>query len=245
MNKRILAAAVILGLGVMACGFGGTRSTATPTIVSLPPTAMPPLVQPTQSSGSSPSGLPFSDDFSNPGNGWAIGDYGRGSVGYGNGYYFVKVTAKSTTMYGAAAPYGISDVELSVDAVQFNAPRDNNTAYGVGCRVQDDSSNDGYYFRIGGDGEFSVVMYNNGSFTSLLPGTDTWQASHSANQGNISNHIVVSCNGNHLTFTVNGKILFDGTDNTLSSGGLVLLGVVYDDNASAEFHFTNFQARLP
>ncbi len=259
MNKRILMAAVILGLAVMACGFGGTGATATPAIVNLPPTAMPPVVQPTQpvaqptqqvaqptqSSGSSPSGLPFSDDFTDSSSGWEKGSYSDGTVGYGNGYYFVNVTTKGDNLYGAAAANGISDVQISVDANQFSGPSDNNTSFGVICRLKNDSSNEGYYFRITGDGDFSVVKYENGSFTSLLPGTDEWQAASSVNQGNISNHFLVSCNGDHLTFAVNGKLLFDGTDQTFSSGGFALVGAVYDDNATAEFHFTSFQAKAP
>ena len=259
MNKRILIAAVLLGLAMMACGFSATPPTPTATFGSLPNTGppvaqatMPPLAQPTQtlappaqSGGNSASGLPFSDDFSSPITAWEAGTYSDGSVGYGDGYYFVKVTTKSEDLYGAAAANSISDVVISVDAAQFDAPSDNNTGYGVICRLQNDNSSNGYYFRIGGDGKFSVVMYNNGGFTSLVPGTDVWQDSLAANQGNASNHLVVSCNGNHLTFTVNGKTLYDGTDNTFSSGGMALLGAVYDDNATAEFHFTGFQAKAP
>ena len=90
-----------------------------------------------------------------------------------------------------------------------------------------------------------MVKYANNSFTSLLPGTDEWQDAPSVNLGNVSNHIVITCNGTHLTFTVNGTTLFDGTDNTFSSGGFGLLGVVFEDNATAEFHFTSFQAKAP
>jgi hypothetical protein len=242
MNKRIGLAAVILGLAIMACGFGPTMPTAKSIIGSLLPTPMPPLAQ---SGISSPGGLPFSDDFTSPGTGWEVASYTDGSVGYGSGYYFVKVTMQGDDLYGAAAAGGISDVAISVDAQQFTAPTDNNTAYGVICRLQNDSSNDGYYFRITGDGNFSVALYNNGSFYSLLPGTDEWAAAPSAKPGNVINHLVATCNGSQLTFTVNGTILFNGSDTTFSSGGLGLLGAVYDNNATAEFHFTRFQAKAP
>jgi hypothetical protein len=242
MNKRIVVAAVILGLAMMACGFGAAVPTAKSIIGSLLPTAMPPLAQ---SGISSPGGLPFSDNFTSPGTGWENASYTDGSIGYGNGYYFVKVTMKGDDLYGAAAAGGISDVAISVDAKQFTAPTDNNTAYGVICRLQNDSSNDGYYFRITGDGNFSVALYNNGSFYSLLPGTDEWAAAPSAKPGNVINHLVATCNGSQLTFTVNGTILFTGSDTTFSSGGLGLLGAVYDNNVTAEFHFTRFQAKAP
>lgn len=259
MNKRILAAAALLGLAGLACGFGGTAPTATPIIVvvtSTPvptveqpaPTAVQPTLsqgQPTQSTGSSSSGLPFSDDFTDPSSGWASGSYNGGNMGYGNGYYFIKVTTGGDLLYNTAPMNGVSDAVVSVDTVQYDAPSDNNTAVGIVCRLQNDSSGDGYDFRLSGSGMFSVVMYNNGGYTSLMPGNQAWQPAPSANQGNVSNHIVVSCSGNHLTFKVNGKTLFDATDNTFSSGGFGLLGAVYDNNSTAEFHFTDFQAKAP
>jgi len=186
MNKRILAATVILGLAGMACGLGGTVPTATPTIASLPPTAMPTVVQPTptveqptqtvaqptQSTGSSSSGLPFSDDFTDSSTGWANGSYNGGRIGYGKGYYFIKVTTGGDLLYSAAPLNSVSDAVISVDSVQYDAPSDNNTAVGIICRLQNDSSGDGYDFRLAGNGMFSVVMYNNGSYNSLLPGTN-------------------------------------------------------------------------
>jgi hypothetical protein len=222
------------------------QATAAPVVqATAPPATAAPVVHPTQSGGSSASGLPFSDDFTNSNSGWEDGAYSDGSVGYGNGYYFVKVTTKGDNLYGAAAANAIPDVVISVDASQFDAPSDNNTGYGVVCRLQNDNSNDGYYFRIGGDGQYSVVKYANATFTSLLSGSDVWQAAPSINQGNVSNHLVASCSGSHLTFTVNGTVLFDGTDNTFPAGGMALMGVIYDDSATAEFHFTSFQAKAP
>ena len=137
MNKSILVAAIILALAVMACGFGAAAETPTPiieivTATPMPPAVQPtqqvaeatqppvqatqppaqptqPAVQPTQSSASSASSLPFSDDFTNPNSGWEAGTYADGSVGYGNGYYFVKVTTKNSDLYGSAELDGISD----------------------------------------------------------------------------------------------------------------------------------------
>jgi len=38
--------------------------------------------------------------------------------------------------------------------VQYDAPSDNNTAVGIICRLQNDSSGDGYDFRLAGNGSF-------------------------------------------------------------------------------------------
>lgn len=170
--------------------------------------------------------------------------YSDGSVGYGNGYYIVQATTNGDNMYGESPLENISNVEIAVDATQFSAPDNNNTAICVICRLQNDDSNDGYYFRISGDGFYSVIVHSNDSFNSLLSG-DTWQDAPVVNQGNITNHLDVTCNADHLIFVVNGSTIFDGTDGTFSSGGIGLIGAVYEDNATAEFHYNNFNAKAP
>jgi len=249
MNKKLFASVIVLAFAVLACSFS---SVVTPTPTNVPPvvpTAV--VVQPTQTSPvqQSLTELPFIDDFSNVNTGWEIGDYDNGSVGYGSGYYFVKATSKGVNMYGAAfqndqttAIYNVQDVVIAVDVSQVSGPSDNNTGYGVICRLQ--TGDEGYYFRIGGDGTFSVDVASGGNFTTLLAG-DRWQAASSVNQGNATNHLVVTCNADHLIFEVNGVALFDKYDSTYTAGGIGLLGVIYEDNAAAEYHFTNFMASKP
>jgi hypothetical protein len=248
----------------MACSLGSVLNAPTPTIATVPPipvmpatqapatmapatmspATLPAVTQPPVGSGGSSSALPFTDDFIDPNSGWEVGSMSDGSFGYGNGYYFVKATTNGTNMYGAAALSNIQNVEINVDAAQFSAPDNNNTGYGVICRLQTDGSDDGYYFRISGDGYYSVIAHYNDTFNSLLTG-DTWQDAPSVNQGNVSNHIDVTCNGNQLTMVVNGTTVFTGMDDHFSSGGMALLGAVYEDNSTAEFHFTSFSATNP
>ena len=254
MKKKILVPVLILGLAVMACSLGSVLTPATPTNVppppptEAPPTEIPPTEVPAtqaQQSNAGNSGiLPLTDDFVDSNSGWEVDSYSDGSVGYGNGFYFVSATVKGDNMYGSAPLDNIQNVVISVDATQFSAPDNNNTGFGVICRLQNDNSNDGYYFRISGDGYYSVIAHYNDTFNSLLTG-DTWQDAPAVNQGDVTNHIDVTCNGNQLTFVVNGSTLFDGTDNSFSSGGIGLLGAVYEDNATAEFHFTSFSAKAP
>ena len=271
MNKKMIASPILMAFAVLACSFGSVIAPTPTNVPPVVPTDVPPvvptdvppvvptdvppvvptMVQPTQTSEvqSSLTNLPFIDDFSNVNSGWEIGSYDTGSVGYGSGYYFVKATSNGVNMYGAAfqndqgtAIYDVQDVVIEVNAAQVSGPSDNNTGYGVICRLQ--TSDDGYYFRIGGDGTFSVDVAAGGNFTSLLTG-DRWQAADSVIQGNAANYLAVTCNGDHLIFEVNGVTLFDGYDSTYTVGGMGLLGIVYEDNATAEFHFTNFLAVQP
>jgi hypothetical protein len=254
MKKRILIPTIVLGLAVMACSLGSLTTAATPTIAPPPPapilpatqapTTAAPVTQPPIINIGNSGALPFTDDFVDPTSGWEVDTFGGGSIGYGNGYYFVLATKNGTNMYGSPLLNFVDNVEINVDATQFSAPDNNNTGYGVICRLQKDDTDDGYYFRISGDGYYSVIAHYNDEFNSLLSG-DTWQEAPTVNQGDVTNHIDAICNGNQLTFIVNGTTVYTGTDDHFSSGGVGVLGAVYEDNATAEFHFTSFSATAP
>ncbi len=186
----------------------------------------------------------FEDDFSDPASGWEDRNLYGGSVGYGDGYYFVKATEKGNNLSGTLNVDNIPNVIIRVNASQISGPVNNNTAFGVICRLQNDGSQDGYYFRISGTGYFSVIRRTGDILSSLVPG-DTWNASPSISKAGDINSIMVTCEGDTLSFTVNGTTLFEGNDTAFTSGGVALLGAVYEDNASAEFHYTNFSAREP
>ena len=136
------------------------------------------------------------------------------------------------------------NVVVQVNAAQFSAPVNNNTAYGVICRLQKDGSSDGYYFRISGTGYYSVIRREGDRLISLLTG-EIWQSSPSIKKGYEANVIRVTCNDDQLSFQVNGKMLFEGTDDAFNSGGIGLLGAVYEDNATAEFHYSNLSVEKP
>jgi hypothetical protein len=226
MNKKVYLALAVLVMVAMACSFGSSN------------TPVP------AGGGGTGQQVLFQDDFSNANSGWEVGDYSAGSVGYGNGYYFVKTTSKAVNMYGAAFK-SITDAVITVDAAEAGGPSNFNTGYGVICRLQTgDNADMGYYFRISGDGYFSADVASGGSFTSLLTG-EKWQQSSAINQGNATNHLEVTCNGSHLKFVVNGTTVFEGNDSTYASGDVALVGTTYEDSSTGEFHFTNFVASKP
>ena len=246
MHKKIFIPVFVLAFTVLACALNPAATVA--------PTNVPPAVQPTQPPVIQPtlppvlqptaSNVLFSDDFSNPNSGWEIGDYSGGSVGYGSGYYFVKTIKTSINMYGMNS-MNVQDVVIEVDAAQFDAPSNNNTGYGIICRLQTgDKADEGYYFRISGDGYYSVDVAVGGTFTSLLSG-ENWQAASPVIQGDSINHLVVTCNGTYLKFEVNGVTMYSGNDSTFSSGNIGLMGATYEDNSTAEFHYTNFVTSQP
>lgn len=193
-------------------------------------------------SGGSTGSLPFSDDFSSASSGWEIGDYNNGSVGYANGEYFVTATAQGIFMWGQAMR-SFGDVDISVSARQVSAPSNDNTGYGVMCRVTYDPQNDllyGYSLRISGDGFFAIHKFTGSDIVDLVP----WTTTPAIVQGNSSNQVRVICNGSYLALYVNGTLVAEANDNEFASGDIGFSGTSYEE-ASAEFRFDNLQVSAP
>ncbi|MGD8823184.1 MAG: DUF1080 domain-containing protein [Anaerolineales bacterium] len=196
------------------------------------------------SSGSSGSdgSLPFSDDFSSASSGWEVGDYNNGSVGYANGEYFVTATSQGIFMWGQAMR-NFDDVDISVTARQVSGPSNDNTGYGVMCRVRYDPQSDllfGYSLRISGDGYYAIHKFTGSDIVDLVP----WTTTPAIVLGNSSNQVRVICDGSYLALYVNGTLVAEANDSEFSSGDIGFSGTTYE-TASAEFRFDNLQVTAP
>lgn len=178
------------------------------------------------------TGNVFTDDFTDPNSGWEVGSYDTGSIGYGDGYYFVSSTVKNKSMWGAYLNEVYSDTMVLVNSTQYDSPANNNNDYGIMCRVQDNG--DGYSLLISGDGFYSIQVSNSGSFTSLVE----WTKSDLINQGAASNFFEADCIGSTLSLYVNGSLLTTIEDSSFSSGKIGLTATTYED-AAVEIHFSN------
>jgi len=251
--KRVWWAVSLLVLFSMACGACGlpipplvepTWPVPEPTLPPQPtasapkpmPSPSPPTVPPTEPSPA-PEGLPFQDDFSDPGSGWEVGDYEGGSVGYGDGYYFVTSTEEGNLMWGLAYR-NFSDLVIDVDATQVSAPSNDNNGYGVMCRVQEDD--DGYLLRVSGDGYYAIHRIVDGEFEPLVD----WTPSDVIHQGNATNHIRAICDGSRLALIVNGELLAEVGDATYTSGDIALTATTYEAEPT-EIHFDNLVVTAP
>ncbi len=254
-KKSILIAVAMLALAALACSVipsGTEEPTVAPPPTAVPPTAVPPTAPPpptvppppptappvpttppTQPSG----GVLFRDSFGNLDSGWEIGDYADGNVGYGAGFYYVTSEAAGSMMWGVAYQ-NFSDLVIDVDATQASAPSNDNNAYGVMCRVQDD--NDGYLLRISGDGFYAIHRIVDGDFQALVD----WTASDVINQGNDTNHIRAVCDGTHLALIVNGEMLAEIDDSSYSEGDIALTATTFEDEGT-EIHFDELVVLAP
>ncbi len=230
----IVLIGAVLAMAIIACSCGSILPLVTPT-------PNQPVNPPPEPSGY--DSLPYYDDFSSPGTSWDVFDTSEDSAGYNGGYYFVISRTNEFSSYGAAGRF-YGDTVIEVDATPVNGPADNNFSFNVGCRVQD---NDGYVFEVSADGYFAVGYYTGGGddYTSMLSG-DEWQFSNVIQQGMVTNHLTVTCAGNHLRMEVNGEVLFDEHDLTFTEGDISLGAATYDDNnIPAEVHFDNLAVTAP
>jgi len=239
-------AAFGLGMAILACSCGSITSlfNSTPTTAPLPPQPSPttPPIPTVPTVPLTTSNLPYYDDFSDPNSGWDVYNESFGSAGYQDGYYFVTATGSSEAVALYAKNY--DNTTIDVDAEPVSGPSDNNFEYGVSCRVQ--SNLDSYDFSISADGYFAVYVVTDGgsTFTSLLQG-DEYQYSDAINQDLSLNHLTVTCNGSHLTFAVNGQVLYDGQDSTFSNGQIGLFTDIFDETTPDEVHFDDLLVSAP
>lgn len=185
----------------------------------------------------------YSDDFSDAGSGWESGDYETGAVGYAGGEYYVTQAGGSDFMWGQAF-LNFENVDARADAYQLSGPGNDNTGYGLMCRVGYDPNTDelsGYWFGIGADGFYSIHKFTTTDIIALVD----WESSSAINLGNNAvNQLRIVCDGSTLQFYVNGTLVAQASDSEFGSGDLAFGGVSFED-ASAEFRFDNIEVYTP
>jgi hypothetical protein len=192
------------------------------------------------SSGSSGGGsaeVLLEDDFSDTSSGWEQGDYEGGRVGYGGGGYQVESIGDGNVMWGIAGR-DFEDVVIEVSATQLSAPTNDNNGYGVACRLQQES--DGYYLLVSGDGYYTIIKSVSDEWTNLVD----WTESDAINQGNASNSIRATCDGDTLTLEVNGELVATATDTQFTSGDIGMAAVSYEAT-STQVQFDDIRVTRP
>jgi len=184
-----------------------------------------------------PSNLLFQDDFSDTTSGWDQVTESDGTTDYENGYY--RMVVNTTDMDVWANPgLNFTDVVVEVDAAKAGGPDDND--FGVICRYQDVENF--YFFIISSDGYYAVGKVIGGE--QELIEADQMYPSEAINQGAVTNHIKADCIGSHLVLNVNGTLLTDVEDSTLTHGDVGLIAGTFDE-AGTDIHFDNFSVSKP
>ena len=157
----------------------------------------------------------FSDDFSDESSGWVTYDEYDGRVIYHDGYLYVKdYTTPEWTMYGESQRY-FTDLILEVETWLVGGTDDN--WHSVTCRYQDEDNH--YDFDISADGYYEVQKWVDGNVICLIE--PTYSSYIHQGQG-VTNLIHIECIGTSLSLSVNGHLLWEGTDATFTGGDIAL-----------------------
>jgi len=184
--------------------------------------------QPTEASN--PGDVLLRENFDRP-IGWDSGTQDNVRIGTEGSTYRIHTDSNAFTRGFNSSRY--DDVVITVDASQLSAGR--NSAYGVVCRgAADDTSSNGYYFLIGGDGSYSIRKGQVGEVNPLIH----WARSDAINQGAGFNRIQVMCVDDYLALYVNDQFIVEIRDQTYS-GGYIGFTAATSDNQVLDVAFDN------
>ena len=207
MNKNFFSAILLI---ILATG------------CSLAPTIGDEISGPTVESPVPPSGyVLFQDDFASAVSGWErVNDF-SGIMDYDNGVYRIQVNSGNTNMW-ATPGKTFNDARIEVDVVKIGGPETNRA--GIVCRVNGD---DLYFFIITNDGYYGVGKTVNRQSTLL--GQTAFAQSSAIKTGLNINHLRADCAGPTLSFYVNGFLVSQVIDSTLTSGEVGLTVGTFDE----------------
>jgi hypothetical protein len=188
-------------------------------------------------SGQAPSSVLWEDDFSDPASGWSTGSFPSGEVRYEGGELRIRnYTAADLTTY-SLPDLRFSDLVMEVESRLVDGSQDN-WHFHV-CRWVD--LENFYLFGYSADGYYIALATIGGQQITHVPST----SSQAIRQGvGAVNVVRVECVGDQLRFWVNGELLVDIVDHSLTDGDIGLgeasLGGEYSDVA-----FDNLVIRAP
>jgi hypothetical protein len=186
---------------------------------------------------SAPGALLYEDDFEDPESGWDVYNDGDTLAIYSGGEYRLAVYQENYVTWAGPEPgLDLSDFVMEAEARLVEGPLDNNL--GLLVRYQEDNEHF-YWFQISSDGYFSVDLWEEGKWTSLVP----WEASPAIQQGlNATNRLRLVCRGSEFQFYVNDSLLTTLVEDTYRTGNIGLAIGTFDEPGVVA-HFDNVQVR--
>ena len=213
------------GVGVEIIVGEGGAAEATATRLSEPPTE--PMAT-----------VALSDDFSDPGSGWAVRSEDTYELGYEGGEYFIEhVQRNNASRWQTYPDQSFSDFVAEVE-VRFEA-EDEYVGAALIWRWQD---NDNFYrFRIRNTGEYELVKRVDGEWQTLISAT----SSPHINGGIATNRLKVTAAGDLIQIYVNDQHLADFTDSSFARGRIGFYASVYTASPiTTRVFFDNLQVSL-
>lgn len=127
-----------------------------------------------------------------------------------------------------------SNVVMQVETTQ-NSDYLNNS-YGIICRADTENNSKGYYFRISGDGYYSISKSNGEEMSALVE----WTQSDVVNQGTSDNSITAVCVEDYLALYVNDTLVAETRDDEFTEGYAGFSVGAYEDG-DTDISFDNLK----
>ncbi len=184
--------------------------TPAPSATTIPPTS---TTQPEQVQATPAWQLVWEDDFSDPESGFYEGESEDRAFWYENGEYLVEGRQPNwlTWMY---LGYSLTDIQLGIDT--YIERGTGTTAYGALCRYQGEG--DFYGFEFSEDGYYTIWLRYQDEYTTLA----TWTYDSRLIE-NRWRRMTIECVGDQLSLKLDGELLAQAKDATLTYGDVGLL----------------------
>ena len=177
------------------------------------------------------------DDFSDDTTGWEIVNNVYELKGYSNEGYLISINHKGGRSISTTG-LQFSDIKIQVETQKLTGSND--SYLGIVCRYQD---NQNYYrFFVTPDGYTGIVKVVNGESSTLPDGKTSYN--HDVIQDDGTNLLEVSCVGNTLSLSVNGKLAVSADDDQLTRGDVGVFAGTGQDGAGS-FIFNQFIVTKP
>lgn len=177
------------------------------------------------------------DDFSDDTTGWEIVNNVYELKGYSSEGYLISINNNNGRSISTS---GLQFGDIKMEVQTHKLTGSNDSYLGLVCRYQD---NQNYYrFFITPDGYTGIVKVVNGLSTTLPGGKMSYD--HAVIQDDGTNLLEVSCIGNQLTLSVNGKLAVSTTDDQLEQGDAGVFAET-GQNGAGSFIFNQFIVTKP
>ncbi len=185
----------------------------------------------------------FQDDFTDPSTGWDVHTDSLITTTYDSDQYLMAYEDTGKNIW-ALPGLDLKDLVMDVDTDYVAGP--DNNEYGVMCRYTvSGDKHSFYFFFISSDGFYAMGKVVKNKRTILNPTSGDFQpASAVKTDKTATNHLTATCNGDKLSFAINGAPAGDFTDDDLAHGDIGLIIGTYDEGG-VKIHFDNVMVKKP
>jgi len=189
-----------------------------------------------------PDGVILRDEFGDVESGWTRAISQEQSVDYADSAYQITIEQTQVDVWGQPG-LDLNDARIDAEAAWIAGPQDN--AFGIACRLTGERDDASYiFFMISGDGYYAVVRQHNKERVFLNPaGGFEPLAAIDQNPGAV-NRLSAVCQGESLTFTVNGEPVGAFTESELTHGDVAVMASTFNE-PGVQIRFDNVIVRQP